>query len=231
MHKHVPQHTHPDNGPVLRRMQHRQQRHGAQPSVLGDYPAELGNRILVTDDGSVKGPVTSPTIPAPGPTDAVSLLTSIRDLLQRMPAALSDEFRTRFIMEPREAVAFIAPSVNTSVAAGQALAVCSQQVAENFSGFLTHVGIFAAAGQLPQITWQIRINGSVHPNFANRIFTASNISNPFPFALELVQKSTVQLVAINAGPGAVDVAGVMVGWTEFLSTYKRYGASPGSGIG
>jgi hypothetical protein len=231
MHKHVLPHTPPDNGPVLRRMHGRQLRHGSLPSVLGDYAAELPNRILVTGGNEERGPITSPTIPAPGPTDAISLLTDIRDLLQRLPTALSDEFRTRFIMEPRESVAFNAPGGNTSVPAGTAVAICSQQVAENFSGFLTRVGVSAAPGQLPQITWQIRINGSVHPNFANRVFTSSNISNPFPFALELVQKSTVQLVAINVGPGAVDVAGVLIGWTEFLSTFKRYGASPGSGIG
>ncbi|NDQ57334.1 MAG: hypothetical protein GZ088_09715 [Acidipila sp.] len=216
----------PDNSAVLARARARA---GVRP--LGDYPADLPNRVMITQDLSDKGPVTSPTVQAPLPTDDNSFLRQIRDLLSRMPTALSDEFRTRFIIQPRETWSFIAPGGPVSVGVGAAVAVVDQKIGENFAGFLTAVGVQASAAALANIMWQIRINGSIHPLFSNRVFNASNLATPIPFAMELTQSSRVQLVALNGGGAPVDVSGVLVGWTELLQSYKRYGSTPQSGIG
>lgn len=217
------------NDVVARRIQAR----GGLTGPLGDYAAALPNRVVMTREDGPRGPLTSPTVAPAAATDEISLLMQIRDLLSRMPVSLSDEFRTRFIVQPRESVSFIVPGTNLALPAdGQPYAIAAFQMNQGFTGFLTHVGVnVSPSGGFPGITWQIRVNNNIHPNFANRVFSASTIATPIPFAFELVQSRTVQLVAINAiGGGAVDVAGVLVGWTEFMADYKRYGAAPQSGI-
>jgi hypothetical protein len=198
---------------------------------MGDYPAALPNQILVTKGAGEVGPVTSPTVAAPIPTDTTSLLQEIIALLRRLPFAMSTEWRTRFPKQPRESVSFVAPGGPTNVPAGTAVAVVTVQVNERFSGFLTHVGVMAAAAALAQIQWQIRINGAVHPFFRSDVFALTNVATPYPFLLELCQNSKVQLVAINTGAVGVDVSGVLLGWTEYLSSLKQYGGAPSSGIG
>lgn len=225
-----------DNGAVLRRMQNRARRSpsasvGLLPNTMGDYPAELPNRILTTKGVEQLGPITAPTV---APANSDDLLQQIRDLLLRMPQSLSMEARTRFPVQPRESVSFINPSDVINVPAGTAVAICTQQIDQMFSGFLTHVGVAAAPGNLPFITWQIRINGAVHPKFGvngNAIFSAPTLSTPLPFLFELIQNTQVSLVAINNGVGAIDVSGILLGWSEFLSTFKTFGTSPQSGIG
>ncbi len=214
-----------DNDAVLRRK-------FARTRQLGDYVAALPNQVISTRGIAQRGPLTSPTIPAAAPTDSNSLLQQIAALLSNLPVALSDEFRTRFIMQPRESVSFLVPGENTSVAnSGQPVAIVSFKVNQNFTGFLTHVGVnVSPSGGFPSIAWQIRVNNSVHPNFANRVFSVSNMSTPYPFALELVQNRTITLYAINTGSGSLDVSGVLLGWTEFLADYKPYGTSSQSGI-
>lgn len=220
----------PNNDAIRKRLAARSNGIGL-PNALGDYPADLPNRILFTKGYANTGPVTAPTIEGPKPEDTNSVLREIRDLLARMPYMLSDEFRTRFIVTPREAVAFINPGGTTTVPAGTALAIVSQLIPEQYTGFLTHVGVgVVPAGAFASITWQIRVNGAIHPMFFNRIFSASSIGGPTPFPMELTQNRTVELVAINGAAVPIDVAGVLVGWTEFMSTNKRYGSSPETGI-
>lgn len=225
----------PDNSAVVLRQRARMNGlgkfRGGLPGALGDYPADLPNRILMTKGETQGGPLSFPAIEAPLPDTEKSYLRQITELLERMPQALSDEFRTRFVITPREAISFIAPGGTTTIAPGAAVAIVAQLVAEQFAGFVTHVGVnVVPAGAFATVIWQIRINGAIHPLFFDRIFAATTLSTPIPFPFELTQNRTVQLVAINTGAVAVDVAGVLVGWTEYLTTGKRYGSSPSTGI-
>lgn len=228
-----------DNSAVLRRMKNRASSSpagsvGLLPNTMGDYPADLPNRVLTTKGIEQLGPITSPTIAPPADDQLLATIQEIRDLLTRLPQSLSMEARTRFIVQPRESVSFVQPSDVISIPAATAVAVCTVQISPMFAGFLTGVGVSAAAGNLPNITWQIRVNGAVHPKFGtngNAIFAASNLPTPLPFALELIQNTQVSLVAINNAGAPIDVAGILVGWSEFLSTFKRYGTSPQAGIG
>lgn len=212
-------------------------RNASPPALrgLGDYVADIPYRTLATrgsdGQGVIGGPLSYPTIPAPLPTDAQSLLLQIRDLLERMPQALQLEFRTRFAIPPREAISFAVGSADVSVAAGAAVAVISEVIDERFTGFLSHVGMnVIAPGSFSSIVWQIRVNGAIHPKFANRIFSQNTLSTPYPFLFELTQSRTLQLVAINTAAIPITVQGVLLGWTEFMATYKPYGSSPQSGV-
>src|SRR5258706_26997 len=127
---------------------------GMLPNTMGDYPAELPNRILTTKGIEQLGPITAPTV---APPEGYDYFRQIRDLLARMPQSLSMEARTRFVVQPRESVSFIDPSDVISVPAGSAVAICTEQIDQMFSGFLTHVGVSAAPGNLPFIVWQIRV--------------------------------------------------------------------------
>ena len=217
-----------NNDVVRRRIQAR----GGVLGPLGDYIETLPNQVIMTTGAKgVQGPTTSPTIPPTAPTDNNSLLQQIVALLQRMPVALSDEFRTRFIVQPREAVAFAVPGENIAVPPMVPTIIASFKLADKFTGFLTHIGVNVdPSGEFPNISFQLRVNNNIHPNFSNQIFAASTLSTPIPFALELVQSRTVSLVAINSGPGTTDVSALLVGWTEFMAAYKTYGSSPQSGI-
>src|SRR5208282_4772751 len=94
--------------------------------------------------------------------------------------------------------------------------IAAFQVNNSFGGFLTNVGVnVKPAGEFPNVVFQIKVGKTIHPNFSNRIFSVSTLATPIPFALELIQNRTVQLIAINYGVGTVDVSGVLVGWTEF----------------
>lgn len=206
-----------------------------QAGALGDYPADLPHRVLVTKGGAGQeggmGPLSYPVIEGPKSDTDTDLLRQIRDLLYRMPQSISLEWRTKFIMVPREAISFIAPSNSVTVAAGTAVAIVTQTIQERFTGFLTHVGVgVEPPADFANITWQIRVNGAVHPEFANRIFWNSTISNPLQFNFELTQARTVQLVAINTGGADIECQGILTGWTEYMSSYKEYGASPATGI-
>jgi len=224
----------PDNSAVVRRLLARS-RNNSGLFGLGDYPADLPNRILLTKGDAEVGPISSPVVPGKdsgAPEDILSILKQIRDLLSRGPEMYADEYRTRFVVQPREAISFIAPGGSTTIAAGAAVAVVSQQIDENFTGYLTGVGVNVdPPGSFPSITWQVRVNGAIHPKFSDRIFNANTLATPLPFTLELTQNRLVQLVAINGAGAPIDVSGIMVGWTEYMSAYKRYGSSPQSGIG
>jgi len=100
-----------------------------------------------------------------------------------------------------------------------------------FTGVITGVGVnVIPAGAFADVIWQIRVNGAVHPLFANRVYSASTLSNPDLFPFEIPQNRTVQLVAINNGIVPVSVAGKLVGYTEYLTEYKKYGSVSASGI-
>lgn len=235
----------PDNSAIRRKLAAKGQRPGS-PGVpvnlgaFGEYPAALPYRVLSTKGGAGQqggaigegwGPVTAPTVPGEEPDDSLRLLHDISEYLRRLPEAMLAALRTQLVLTPREAVSFIAMSGTVSVGAGAAVAVVSQAIQPRFAGFLTKVGVnVLPTGSFPDITWQIRVNGAIHPEFSNRIYSSGNLNTPDDFALELVQGRTVQLVAINTSPVAVDVQGKLVGWTEFLTDNKSYGGSSMAGI-
>lgn len=208
--------------------------------AFGDYPAVLPYRVLSTKGGAGQqggaldqawGPVTAPTIPGEDPDSQLGLLRDIADYLRRLPEAMLLALRTQLVLTPREAVSFIALSGTVSIPAGAAVAVVSQAIQPRFAGFITKVGVSVLpTGSFPDITWQLRVNGAIHPEFSNRIFSASTLGDPDDFVLELVQGRTVQLVAMNTSGVAIDVQGKLVGWTEFLTDNKPYGSSSMAGI-
>lgn len=225
----------PSNAGTVARINAKQ---AGQPKGLGamdDYIDPLYWRSFDTQGdagpGGERGPVSAPIIAAPEDESEIGLLRSIRDLLYNLPQAMSLEWRTRFIVRPRESISFLAPSPNVTIAAGAAVAVVRQTIQERFTGFLTDVGIAAFPDSaLTDLTWQIRINGNIHPEFADRVFSANNLSTLHPFFFELTQARTLELVAINTGGAPIVTAGVLAGYTEYMSDYKPYGASPAAGI-
>jgi hypothetical protein len=222
----------PDNSSMVRRSVNGK---NGGAGALGEYFNDVYYRTYMVrgsaGQGGVMGPLTAPTIQGPQPQDQISLLQNIRDLLLFMPQAMSDEWRTRFIVQPRESISFVTGSASVTVPGGTAVAVVSELIDERFTGFLTHVGMnVIAGGAFSDVIWQIRINGAIHPKFANKVFFSNTLASPYPFAFELCQARTLQLVAINTLAGPIQVAGVLAGWTEFMSTFKTYGSSPQSGI-
>lgn len=206
-----------------------------QAGPLGDYPAELPHRVLYTKGGAGqvggRGPLSSPVIEGPKDDTELSYLRQIRDLLYRLPSAMSNEWRTKFIMPPRESISFVTSAYWIDVPAGNAVIVASQTVQQNYTGFIQHVGVGCnPTGGLTDIIWQIRVNGSIHPEFSNRVFAANTMGNPLPFNFEMMQSRTYDLVAINGGAALISCAGILVGWTEVMSDYKSYGSSPATGI-
>jgi len=227
----------PDNTAVVaREMLRAQGRNGkSAPGALGEYIQDLPHRVLQTTGGAgqtgARGPMTAPVIPGPRADTVLSVLQDIRALLDRLPEAMSLEWRTKFIMTPREAIAFIAASNSVLVPAGTAVAVVSQTTQERYTGFLTHVGVgVSPVGGFSDVIWQIRVNGAVHPEFANRQFFAPTLATPLPFPFELTQSRTLQLVAINTSAVDLECQGVLCGWTEYMGNFKMYGASPATGI-
>jgi hypothetical protein len=180
------------------------------------------------------GPQAYPADPAePYDDSLMELLWKIHDLLDNLPQRMSLEWRTKFYMEPREIVPFVASNPFTSLAVGAPpTAVVTQLVDERYSGYLSEVAVATAApGTLSDISWQIRVNGMVHPKFSGVVFETQSLTERIPFKFELVQARTVQLVATNTGAAPVNVTGALFGWSEFLALYKPYGADPASGIG
>jgi len=225
-----------DNSAIRRKLAAMQQARG-----LADYPADLPYRVLSTKGGAGQqggaidgqwGPVTAPVVSGAECNDELCLLREIRDLLYRLPDAMLLALRTQLVVTPREAVSFVALSQGTvNILAGAQAVVVTQTIQPRFAGYITHVGInVLAPAAFPDITWQIRVNGAVHPEFAGRIYSAANLNTPDPWVLELIQGRVVQLVAINTSGAPIDVQGKLVGWTEYLTDNKSYGGSSATGI-
>lgn len=223
---------HADNSELRRR----QMIVGRGPATpLGDYPAELPHRVLYTKGGAGQegglGPLSSPVIEGPEADTELSYLRQIRDLLYRLPFALSSEWRRKFIMPPRESISFLTSAYWVNVAPAAAVVVASQTVQQLYTGFIRRIGVGCnPPGGLVNIIWQVRVNGSVHPEFSNRVFAANSLAVPLPFDFEMLQSRTYELVAINNGAALLTCAGIMGGWTEAMSDYKDYGSSPATGI-
>ena len=224
----------PDNSLILAKMNAQKQKRGnrGQTGALGEYIQQLPYRTLVTKGpAQVEGPLSVPVIESPENIQGTDdFLYEILDSLRTLPQRMALELRTRFPVQPRESISFVASSGDVTVAAGTASAIVSQTVQERFGGFLTHVGVNVVPGAFSDITWQVRVNGAVHPEFSGELFTQNNIPEPYPFLFELMQARTVELVAINSSGVDIDVQGVLLGWTEFLSSFKPYGSSPQSGV-
>jgi len=226
----------PDNTNMLRRIRANGVKRQAN-KPLGDYIQDLPFRVMEArggagQEGTGLGPLSAPV--ALGPELGLSteqLLKLLLDQLRRLPQLFSLEWRTRFPMQPRESISFLTPTVSVAVPALTAVVVVSQIIPERYSGFITNVGVnVTPPASFPNITWQVRVNGAIHPEFANRIFMANTLATPMPFLMELTQARTVELVAINTAAAAITVQGVLAGWTEFLSDFKPYGSSPAGGV-
>lgn len=224
----------PDNTAIVARELARRERNHRRTGPLGEYVQDLPYRVFQPQGsvGAEMGPLTAPAVlgPESGLTE-LDYLQMILDEIRRMPENMSYEWRRVFPMQPRESISFVVSSTSVNVPAGTAVAVATQLIPERYTGFLTRVGVNVTPGaSFPNIIWQVRINGTVHPEFANRIFFANTLANPYRFLFELTQARTVQLVAINTSGAAILVQGMMEGWSEYMSDFKGYGSSPATGI-
>ena len=202
------------------------------PRNLGDYQDPLYYRAFKTTGGA-EGPLSYPVIPGDivGNTVEDKLDELIR-LLSDLPQRQSLEMRTRFSMEPREITPFIATNNIVALPAGGTVAVATFALNERFTGFLTHVGTAVVpAGAAGNVGWDVRISGFVHPNFDKLIFTQNTLATPIPFEFEVTQSTIISLVANELAGVPTNVGGILVGWTEFMSLYKPYGAESASGLG
>lgn len=227
----------PDNTMIRRREELRQQRDKRSTGPLGDYVQDLPFRVMEArgsagQEGIGDGPVTAPALLGPEVGLSIEdLLKLILDEIRRLPENLSYEWRSKFPMQPRESISFVSPTVSVNVPGLTAVAVVTQLIPERYTGFLTGVGVnVTPPASFPNIIWQIRVNGAIHPEFANRVFMANTLATPMEFLFELCQARTVQLVAINTGAIPILVQGVLVGWSEYMSDFKAYGSTPRTGI-
>jgi len=219
---------------VLRALARQRQLRGQRG--LADYESDLYNRVLPpTGDANAKGGGIMPIQPAAvasGTLTQEQMIQEIVALLQTMPAAMSLNFRQNFAVEPRERLPFIATAAPTTLGAGATATIVSQLVDEKFGGMLTNIGVgVEPPGSFSSIKWYLKVNGSTHPKFSGLIFNANTLATPLLFSFEICSSRTVELVAENVGLGAINVSGLLVGWTEFLSENKGYGYTPSSGIG
>lgn len=224
----------PNNAAIEAQMIRTAQRtSGRATGPLGEYIDPMYYRTLQTKGPNfVEAGVAAPTILAPE-TDLSTddLLRKILEELRRMPQNLSTEARSKFGIAPRNAISFIAPSTDVTVAAGTAVAVVTQNIPESYTGFLEYVGVNVIPGAWNDITWQIRIDDARHPEFNNRQFGQNTYFNPQRFKLELPQAKQLQLVAINGAGVDIDVQGILVGWLEYMFDFLPYGGTPTAGIG
>lgn len=207
-------------------------RQAARGRPLGDYQDPLYYRAIKTTGGA-EGPLSYPAVPGDviGNTVEDKLDELIR-LLTDLPQRLSLEARTRFSIEPREITPFIATNNVVALPANGSVAVATFVLGERYTGFLTAVGTTVLPpGAAGNVGWDVRISGFIHPNYDKLIFTQNTLSTPIPFEVELTQSTTVSLVANELAGVATSVGGILVGWTEFMSTYKPYGAESASGLG
>jgi hypothetical protein len=197
--------------------------------ALHDYPAELPNRVMLPRGNT--GPSTLPIQKgSSGAQKPEALLNGILTALKALPSAQALEFRTRFQVVPREAVPVLATSAPVTIAAAATSDVISYAVPEKFGGFLTGLGIMCSPETaMVDIAWSLQIGNNVAQNFDQVVFNANFMSPPLPFPQEICSGKTVKLTATNNSAGPLQVAGLLVGWVEFLSNFKTYGTIPSSG--
>lgn len=197
--------------------------------ALHDYPAELPNRVMIPRGNP--GPSTLPIQKGPaGNPSAEETLRLMLTALKALPSAQVLEFRTRFQVIPREAVPVFATAAPVTVAATVTADVVSYTVPEKFGGFLTGIGIMCfPETAMADISWTIQIGNNKAQNFNLAVFNANFMSPPLPFPQEICSGKTVKLTARNNSAGPLQVAGLLVGWVEFLSNFKTYGTIPSSG--
>jgi len=220
-----------DNSLVRRQLQNRRPQH---PQSMGDYMDPLNYQTFRTHGGEPPGPLAYPTKPGDIVGEGVEAkLDELIRLLRSLPRSLSLEFRTKFPIQPRESVPFLATQAYVAVPAGATRTVASFALPERYAGFLTHVGTrVVPAGSSADIAWDVLIvRDKVHINYDKLVFEQDTLDTPLPFLFELTQSSTVNLQCTNNGLVPVDVGGLLQGWTEFLHSYKPYGAESASGIG
>lgn len=148
--------------------------------------------------------------------------------------AMVREFRKQLLLPARDASFFVAQNASgsTTVAAGALVIVASFRLSERYAGGLLGVGVnVVAPGSFSSIAWTLRSQGFVHPGFQNLVFTESTMQVPLPFKMELLNGRSIELLAKNNAAVGVDVAGMLLGYQEELTTWKQWGSTPASGVG
>lgn len=197
---------------------------------LGDYPANLPYRVILTKGGQAFGQTVAPI----EQEEETCTLLDICKLLKAMPWMMVMEARKQLMLPGRDAQYFIKQSVGaiTVPTSGAVTQVVEYSSTEKFGGALLGVGAqVITLGAADSISWTLRVNGQVHPDFAGVVLNTPTTQMPLQFKMELVQGRTIELIAQSSNAAPVLVTGYLLGFTEFLTESKEWGTSPSSGIG
>lgn len=189
---------------------------------LGDYPQNPNYRVGNDPYGTagVKGPVAAPTEVSQETQDN---LFSLMQILQRLPTEIWYAGRRQLFLsqQPRDGRPFITSLGDTSIAAGATSTIATFTAPENYAGAMERIELFCyQPGGYANLTWSLQIDGVPYKGFVN--FPANDAHRDFDLILPISSKSTIQLQATNGGGVALDVHGVISGWTEFLSAEKGF---------
>lgn len=197
--------------------------------TMNDYPADLPNRVMRA--GGPTGPLTNPIQrPSNDNKSAQEALNLLNQQVKSLPADLALMWRKTFVVPSREQIPLLVTAAPTQVTANK-VTVVTTTIDQKFGGFLTHVGVSATpGGVMSSLQWSLEFDGQPHAKFTNLVFNANYLSPPLPWQIELISGKKVSLVVTQPGGTVpVDVCGILIGWTEYLSTYKPYGLKAASG--
>ncbi len=177
--------------------------------------------------GPLVGPVATPNAAQPPAEN----LDKIAQLLRDMPMQLVQFFRKYYVVQPREALPFVAvPSSNpVAIPPSSSATLCSYTVPDKFAGYLTGIGVQVGTPGA-NVTFTLQINGIPHPTFINQAIIHDCLDTPIPFVYEVTTGKLLELVINNNETAAtIYVSGILEGWTEFLTDNKNYGITPMGG--
>jgi hypothetical protein len=195
---------------------------------MGDYEDYLRMRQIATPAGDAPlGPLSTPLTQGE-PSTQIDMLSGIYRLLRYLPYDMVMQLRKQLLLVSRENVPFPASGVDIALAASATVEICSIQIDESFTGFLSWVGFGVSPGTYrSSVSWSLAINGSKHPKWGNFISPADNLATPYNVMLELTRAKSISLSAKNTGLSACNVSALMIANEEVILN-KPYGSTSGS---
>jgi hypothetical protein len=197
---------------------------------MGDFEDLLRQRQIATPSGGQPlGPLSSPLTQG-DPTTQLDFLSGMYRLLRYLPYDMVMMLRKQLLLVPRENVPIPASAVDTAVAAGTTVTVCTITIDESFTGFLKYVGFgVSPGGSRADITWSLLINNTAHPKWGSFISPVDNLGTPYEVMIELTRAKSIALTAKNTGLNAINVSAFMLANEEVILS-KPYGTTSGSVI-
>jgi hypothetical protein len=198
--------------------------------ALSEYEDILRQRQISSPSGSQPlGPLSGPLTQA-DPTTQMDFLSGLYRLMRYLPYDMVMMLRKQLLLISRENVPIPASAVDTALAAGATVQICSIQIDENFTGFLRWIGFgVSPAGYRANVTWSLAINGVKHPKWGAFISPADNLATPYEVMLELTRAKSIAISAMNTGANACNVSAFMLANEEVILS-KPYGNTGGSVI-